>query len=101
MPHDGRSIRTAKDLRDAAVGVTKPGRVSLGFTEFVRTVVTWRAAVPLLALPALACGCVLVATQWRPKLTVSVGSLLLLLPLGVVGYCFVRLIAPMYTYQPI
>ncbi len=63
--------------------------------------VAFRAAVPVLALPALLCGAILLRRPRRPWLLSVFGSLSLLIPVVVVLYCFVMLVAPMYRYRPL
>ncbi len=68
---------------------------------FVAWCVTVRVAVPVLALPALLCGALLLRRPRRPWLLSVFGSLSLLIPAAVVMYCFVMVVAPMYRYRPL
>jgi hypothetical protein len=68
---------------------------------FVRRCIALRAWMPLLALPALLCGIVLLRGR-RGSLAVAVlGTALLLLPLVIVLVCFIMIVGRMYTYQPL
>jgi hypothetical protein len=67
---------------------------------FARGMVEMPALMPLLSLPALVCGVVMLKRKmkrgWIPAL---VGSTLLLVPFLIALMTFVLLIAPMYTYR--
>jgi hypothetical protein len=69
--------------------------------DLVRACVRARAAIPLAALPALACGLAATRAGKRTLLLVVLGVLLLLVPFAITLYCFIALIAPMYQYHPI
>jgi len=63
--------------------------------------VAYRASVPLLAIPTLICGILLVRARRRSWLLLIVGMLGMLVPLALVLYCFVGIIGPMYEMHPI
>ena len=68
---------------------------------FVRWCVEHRLVIPLLAVPAFACGLLLLRAPRRIIALVVISMLAMVLPAGVAMYCFLRLIAPMYQYQPL
>lgn len=69
--------------------------------RLVVRVVALRAWSPALALPPLLCGLVTMRAR-RGQLAWSIAGLVfLILPLVLVLYCFIMLIAPYYTIQPL
>lgn len=63
--------------------------------------VALRAWMPLMALPALLCGIALLRVRRRPLRFVLLGTAALLLPFVIILYCFIMLLAQLYTYQPL
>lgn len=68
---------------------------------FVLWCVAARGWMPLLALPALLCGLALLRMKRHSLPFAVLGTAALLLPLIVTLYCFIMLLAQMYTYQPL
>lgn len=66
---------------------------------FVRGCVEHRGLVPLLALPALLCGALLVRAGRRSIALLVLGSLALAVPFVVVIACFLAIVGPMYSYR--
>jgi hypothetical protein len=62
----------------------------------VRAAVEHRALVPLLALPALACGIALLRESAPKRTLITAGTAALVVPVVVTLYCVVRLVAPLY-----
>ncbi len=58
-------------------------------------------AIPLTAIPALFLGVMLMKSKRRTVVLVLLGTALMFLPLALTLYCFIRLIAPLYTVQPL
>jgi hypothetical protein len=63
--------------------------------------VAHRGWMPLLALPALLCGIALLRVRHRALGFVLLGTAALLLPFVIILYCFIMLLAQLYTYQPL
>ena len=56
----------------------------------------------LAALPAIICGVLLVRFKPKPALAwIGLGVLLVLVPLAMILYCFIAVIAPLYQMQPL
>ena len=68
---------------------------------FVLWCVAARPWMPLLSLPALLCGIALLRMKRHSLPFVVLGTAALLLPLIITLYCFIMLLAQMYTYQPL
>jgi hypothetical protein len=68
---------------------------------FVLWCVAARGWMPLLSLPALLCGLALLRLRRRSLPFIVLGTAALLLPLAITLYCFIMLLAQLYTYQPL
>ena len=76
-------------------------RSDTALPSFVILCFEWGALSPLLALPALLCGLVLLRGRRRSLPLALLGTALLLLPLVVILYCFLVVVGGMYTYRPL
>jgi len=74
---------------------------SVEISPFVLWCVAHRGWMPLLSLPALLCGLALLRLRRRSLPFILLGTAALLLPLIITLYCFITLLARMYTYQPL
>ena len=67
----------------------------------VRWMIDYRLALPLTALPLLACGVMLTATSKLKWVWTIIGLFAAIVPLAVVMYCFIAALAPLYDPKPL
>lgn len=60
-----------------------------------------RSLLPLLALPTLVCGIVLMLNQKRKWLMSMLGLIAMMLPLAAILYCFIAAMAQLYNPPPL
>lgn len=61
----------------------------------------YRSLLPLLALPTLACGIILIVNPKRKWLMNILGSISMLLPLAAILYCFIAAASQLYNPPPL
>ena len=87
-----------------AENLRKNPDVIKGLPGLVNQCIAHRALVPLAALPALACGVMLLPKdRSRPTgwLLILAATAWLFGLFGLILYCFVSFLAPLYQYQPL
>ena len=67
----------------------------------VRWMMDHRIALPLIALPLLACGVILTITSKLKWVWTIIGLFAAIVPLAVVMYCFIATLAPLYDPKPL